>query len=86
MAEQELSAVSEERDQLLPQLEEARWRTRQAEKDLAALRDASASLQQVPTWPTQHVCDIPTLESMCLRHEQEMLISIALSNLSAGPT
>ncbi len=40
--------MSEERDSLVPQLEEARWRTRQAEKDLQQLKDVSASLQEVP--------------------------------------
>lgn len=44
----ELCGVSEERDSLVPQLEEARWRTRQAEKDLQQLKDVSASLQEVP--------------------------------------
>lgn len=49
--------MSEERDQLLPQLEEARWRNRQAEKDLAQIRDASATLQQVPTRPHPLDCN-----------------------------
>lgn len=51
MAEAELCAVSEERDGLLPQLEEARWRNRQAEKDLAQLKDTAAALQQVRARP-----------------------------------
>ena len=48
-AEDELCAVSEERDKLLPQLEEAKWRSRQTEKELAQLTESSGLLQQVST-------------------------------------
>ncbi len=51
VAEAELCAVSEERDGLLPQLEEARWRNRQADKDLAHFQDTAAALQQVRARP-----------------------------------
>ncbi len=51
VAEAELCTVAEERDALLPQLEEARWRNRQADKDLAQLREDSERLQQVRSWP-----------------------------------
>lgn len=40
-------AVAEERDSLLPQLEEARWHRRQADKELADLRESLASSLQV---------------------------------------
>jgi hypothetical protein len=46
-AEEELMTVAEERDRLLPQLEEARWHRRQAEKELAELRESLASSVQV---------------------------------------
>lgn len=39
--------MSEERDRLLPQLEEARWRGRQADKEIAALKQAAEAAQQV---------------------------------------
>ena len=46
-AEEELCAVSDERDQLQPQLEELRWRNRQADKELAQLMEAAEVAQQV---------------------------------------
>lgn len=48
-AEEELVSVAEERDALLPQLEEARWHRRQADKELADLNESLASSLQV--WP-----------------------------------
>ena len=39
--------MSEERDALLPQLEELRWRNRQADKELQQLREAAEAAQQV---------------------------------------
>ena len=39
--------MSEERDRLLPQLEELRWRNRQADKELQQLKDATEAAQQV---------------------------------------
>lgn len=50
-AEDELCAVSDERDQLQPQLEELRWRNRQADKELAQLKEAAEAAQQA--------CDTP---------------------------
>ena len=44
-------ALSDERDQLQPQLEELRWRNRQADKELAQLKEAAEAAQQV--------CDTP---------------------------
>jgi hypothetical protein len=46
-AEEELMAVGDERDKLLPLLEEARWRGRQAEKEAAELRESLATVQKV---------------------------------------
>ncbi len=39
--------VADEKDKLAPQLEEARWRNRQLEKDVQQLQDASANSEQV---------------------------------------
>ncbi len=39
--------MSEERDALLPQLEEVRWRNRQADRELQQLKDAAEAAQQV---------------------------------------
>ena len=39
--------MSNERDALQPQLEELRWRNRQADKELAQLRQAAETAQQV---------------------------------------
>lgn len=52
-AEEELCSVAEERDRLLPQLEELRWRNRQADRELAQLREAAQATQQVCP-PTAH--------------------------------
>ena len=46
-AEEELCSVAEERDRLLPQLEELRWRNRQADRELAQLQEAAEATQQV---------------------------------------
>lgn len=46
-AEDELMATADERDALLPQLEEAKWRWRQADKDKAALQTTLTALQEV---------------------------------------
>ena len=46
-AEDELVGVADEKDTLVPQLEEAKWRARQAEKELEAAREASAATEQV---------------------------------------
>ncbi len=45
--EEELCAVTDERDALQPQLEELRWRNRQADKELAQLKEAAEAAQQV---------------------------------------
>lgn len=55
-AEGELAAVTSERDGLLPQLEEARWRGRQAERAAAEARSAAAEAQQVPTAGLTYAC------------------------------
>ena len=39
--------VADEKDKLVPQLEEAKWRARQAEKELEAATEASAATEQV---------------------------------------
>lgn len=39
--------MSEERDALLPQLEELRWHNRQADKEATQLRRAAEAAQQV---------------------------------------
>ena len=39
--------MSEERDALLPQLEELRWRNRQADRELQQLKEAAKAAQQV---------------------------------------
>lgn len=39
--------VADEKDKLAPQLEEARWRNRQLEKDVQQLQETSASNEQV---------------------------------------
>ena len=39
--------VADEKDKLVPQLEEAKWRARQAEKELEAVTEASAATEQV---------------------------------------
>lgn len=46
-AEDELMAVADEKDKLAPQLEEARWRNRQLEKDVQQLQDTSNATEQV---------------------------------------
>ena len=46
-AEDELMAVADEKDKLAPQLEEARWRNRQLEKDVQQLQDTSSATDQV---------------------------------------
>jgi hypothetical protein len=48
--------VTSERDGLLPQLEEARWRGRQAERAAAEARSAAAEAQQVPTAGLTYAC------------------------------
>ena len=45
-AEEELCALGDERDRLAPQVEEARWHARRAEKDAAAARAERDALQQ----------------------------------------
>ena len=40
-------AVADEKDRLAPQLEEARWRNRQLEKDNQQLQEASSAAEQV---------------------------------------
>ena len=40
-------AVADEKDKLAPQLEEARWRNRQLEKDVQQLQDTSNATEQV---------------------------------------
>lgn len=48
-AEEELCALGEERDRLAPQVEEARWHARRADKDAAAARaerDASGQARR----------------------------------------
>ena len=44
-AEEELCALGDERDRLAPQVEEARWHARRAEKDAAAARAERDALQ-----------------------------------------
>ena len=44
-AEEELCAIGDERDRLAPQVEEARWHARRAEKDAAAARAERDALQ-----------------------------------------
>lgn len=39
--------MSEERDALLPQLEELRWRNRQADRELQQLKETAKAAQQV---------------------------------------
>ena len=39
--------VADEKDKLAPQLEEARWRNRQLEKDTQQLQETSTALEQV---------------------------------------
>ena len=39
--------VADEKDKLVPQLEEAKWRARQAEKELEAAIEAAAATEQV---------------------------------------
>ena len=39
--------MTDERDALQPQLEELRWRNRQADKELAQLKEAAEAAQQV---------------------------------------
>ncbi len=39
--------VADEKDKLAPQLEEARWRNRQLEKDVQQLQDTSNATEQV---------------------------------------
>ena len=46
-AEDELMTVADEKDKLAPQLEEARWRNRQLEKDVQQLQDTSNATEQV---------------------------------------
>ena len=46
-AEEELVATADERDALVPQLEEAKWRARQADKDKADLQGSLQQAQQV---------------------------------------
>ncbi|KAL0021874.1 hypothetical protein WJX77_010346 [Trebouxia sp. C0004] len=45
-AEDELMVVADEKDKLAPQLEEARWRNRQLEKDVQQLQDTSNATEQ----------------------------------------
>ncbi|KAA6426660.1 MAG: CENPE type kinesin [Trebouxia sp. A1-2] len=45
-AEDELMAVADEKDKLAPQLEEARWRNRQLEKDVQQLQETSNATEQ----------------------------------------
>lgn len=45
--EEELCELGNERDRLAPQVEEARWHARRAEKDAAALREERDALQRV---------------------------------------
>lgn len=44
--------MAEERDRLLPQLEELRWRNRQADRELAQLQEAAEATQQVCPFTT----------------------------------
>ena len=46
-AEEELVATADERDSLVPQLEEAKWRARQADKDKSDLQVALDAAKQV---------------------------------------
>ena len=46
-AEEELAAAQGERERMLPQLEEARWRGRQADKEAAQAKEAATAAQQV---------------------------------------
>ena len=39
--------MAEERDRLLPQLEELRWRNRQADRELEQLQETAEATQQV---------------------------------------
>ena len=39
--------VADEKDKLAPQLEEARWRNRQLEKDVQQLQEASTATERV---------------------------------------
>ena len=52
-AEEELCAIGDERDRLAPQVEEARWHARRAEKDAAAARAERDALQTART-PCAH--------------------------------
>ena len=45
--------MADEKDKLVPQLEEAKWRARQAEKELEAATEASAATEQV--WGQQQM-------------------------------
>jgi hypothetical protein len=47
VTQEELAGVSAERERLAPQVEEARWRTRQAEREAAEAQAAAAAAQQV---------------------------------------
>ena len=46
-AEDELMTVADEKDKLAPQLEEAKWRNRQLEKDMQQLQDTGHAAEQV---------------------------------------
>lgn len=51
--------VADEKDKLAPQLEEARWRNRQLEKDVQQLQETSAGHEQV-------LCTCSNLHPICL--------------------
>ena len=53
-AEDELMAVADEKDKLVPQLEEARWRNRQLEKDVQRLQESGGAADQVSR--ASHCC------------------------------
>ena len=57
-AQEELAGAAAERERLAPQMEEARWRARQAERDAAEARAAAAAAQQVrpPRWHPTLLC------------------------------
>ncbi len=58
-------AVADEKDKLAPQLEEARWRNRQLEKDVQQLQDTSNATEQVSVSLQFHSASVIAV-SLCL--------------------
>lgn len=60
--EEELEAVTKERDALLPSMEELKWQLRKAEKKVDEVADSRAELEQVRSccwYRAQQECAVP---------------------------